>query len=100
MGFTATAPFLCCKYWRNVVVYGWKGDNMIITGYDKCYNCGNNIKWGTTPIVPVGSVIAYNVPENTAEAIAIDKNADGTVKFEITCQCKKCGVRNKYVVNK
>ena len=70
-----------------------------ISGTNNCYVCGNELNWEKVQDGKVGQVIAFTPPEVNADACAIGKNEDGTVKFEIICTCQKCRTKNKFYKN-
>ena len=67
-----------------------------ISGTDKCHVCGNVLNWEKIQDGRPGQVIAYTPPEINADACAVGKNEDGTVRFEITCTCPRCRSKNKF----
>lgn len=71
-----------------------------IEGKNECFVCGELIAWGTIVMSTPGNMVAYTLPQNTAEECAIGKTENGDVKFEITCTCPNCRTKNKFIVEK
>lgn len=55
------------------------------SGTDECYVCGKTLKWTKIADAGRGSIVVYEVPAVRANAFAIGRNDDGSIKFEIEC---------------
>lgn len=67
------------------------------SGIDECYVCGKILKWTKVADTGRGSVVIGRVPEVRANAFAIGKNDDGSIKFEVECTCPDCRTINRFV---
>lgn len=70
-----------------------------IIGTNNCYVCGNELNWEKMQDIRPGQMISFTPPEVDADAVAIGKNEDGTIKFEIICECPRCRSKNKFYKN-
>lgn len=70
-----------------------------ISGTNDCYVCGNKLNWEKIQDGRPGQIISFTPPEVNADAVAIGKNEDGTVEFEIICECPRCRSKNKFYQN-
>lgn len=66
-------------------------------GTNQCYVCGKILKWTKVADAGRGSVVIGIVPELEANAFAIGKNDDGSIKFEVECTCPNCRTINRFV---
>lgn len=67
------------------------------SGIDECYVCGKILKWTKVADTGRGSIVVYEVPDVRANAFAIGKNDDGSIKFEVECTCLNCRTINRFI---
>jgi hypothetical protein len=67
------------------------------SGIDECYVCGKILKWTKVADTGRGSIVVYEVPDVRANAFAIGKNYDGSIKFEVECTCPNCRTINRFI---
>lgn len=71
-------------------------DLKIIQGRSECVQCEKKFDWQSQIIG--GDSGSFKGVGNyaSAQAYAIKRNPDGTIDYEIKCQCPFCNVYNKY----
>lgn len=67
------------------------------SGIDEFYVCGKILKWTKVADTGRGSIVVYEVPDVRANAFAIEKNDDGSIKFEVECTCPNCRTINRFI---
>ena len=67
------------------------------SGIDECYVCGKILKSTKVADTGRGSIVVYEVPDVRANAFAIGKNDDGSIKFEVECTCPNCRTINRFI---
>ena len=67
------------------------------SGIDECNVCGKIFKWTKVADTGRGSIVVYEVPDVRANAFAIGKNDDGSIKFEVECTCPNCRTINRFI---
>lgn len=73
--------------------------NKQIHGNNNCWYCNREIRWSTIPQGIPGQAVCFDKPETVADAVAVGKNDDGTVQFEIVCTCNSCKTKNVFQTN-
>lgn len=83
--------------WYNFLIKNGKGKiamENVIKGWHTCFCCNNEFEWEhELRIIPYQ---VRKVPNLKADAYAIG-NANGTVQYEVICQCPHCGIKNKFL---
>ena len=68
-----------------------------IEGTNECYACNYPIEWSHSFSMPISGMEVHAIKSVNPEAIAVGKDEDGNIKFEIICKCPKCQILNKFI---